>query len=140
MIYDLAELPDEDDYTSTIDITEGRLRGAIKRRDGAMEIIERSRPSLATDDYIEMKIIHGNAEADAHKLAVHLHVYGRLYHSDKTLAWMREQDQIEPRKYRLETVWQRWREVIAARKEYDSIPDEVVTDRWGCDPIKIVSR
>ena len=53
---------------------------------------------------------------------------------------MIEQDEIEPRKYRLETVWQCWRDVNAARKEYNAIPDETVTDRWGCDPITIVSR
>lgn len=144
MIYDLDDdIDDIDDYTRIVDITEGRLRGAIKRCDGAMETIQASRDGirpLPIDEYIDWKHIHGNAQADAHKFAYRLYVYGRFYYSDKTLHWMREQDEMEPRKYRLETVWQCWRDVVAARKEYASIPDEVLKDRWGCDPIEIVSR
>jgi hypothetical protein len=138
----LYEVPDVEDDGAAMDVAERQLRGAIRRRDGAMEIIERSRrgPHLPVDEYVAWKLIHGNAEGDAHRFAYHLHAHGRLHYGVQSHRWMIEQDEIEPRKYRLETVWQCWRDVVEARKEYDAIPDETVTDRWGCDPINIVSR
>jgi hypothetical protein len=139
MMYDLPRVPD---YGEATDINERHLRREIARRDAAMTVIEASRrgPNLPTDVYIKFKLIHGNAEADAHRFAHYLRNYGSIYHGQQSGRWMDEQDGMTVRRPTLTQLWQRWFDVLAARKEYASIADETLTDRWGCDPIKIVSR
>lgn len=139
MMYDL---PSVSDYGKATETTERNLRREIAKRDAAMTVIEISRqgPNLPTDVYIMFKKIHGNAEADAHRLAHYLRNYGSIYHGEQSGKWMDEQENMTVARPSLALVWRHWHAVLAARKEYESIPDVTLTDRWGCDPIKIVSR
>jgi hypothetical protein len=139
MMYDL---PSVTDYGKATDTSEHRLRTAIAKRDAAMTVIEISRHecTLPKDVYIMFKIIHGNKEADAHRYAYYLRSYGRIYYGQQSGRWMQEVHAMEVQKPSLKLVWQHWHNVLAARKEYESIPVDTLTDKWGCDKITIVSR
>ncbi|SIO24626.1 hypothetical protein SAMN05443247_03113 [Bradyrhizobium erythrophlei] len=139
MMYDL---PSVSDYGEATDINERKTRAAIASRDAAMTIIEISRrgPNLPKDTYIMFKNIHGNAEADARRFAHYLRSYGRIYHGEQSGKWMDEQEEMTIGRVSLALVWRHWHAVLGAREEYESIVDVTLTDRWGCDPITIVSR
>jgi hypothetical protein len=139
MMYDL---PNVSDYGKATETTERMTRRKIAERDAAMTVIEVSRqgPNFPTDIYIMFKLIHGNAEADAHRYAHYLRNYGGFYYSKQSRQWMNEQDEMKVGNVSLTQVWGKWFDIVAARKAYDDIADVTLTDRWGCDPIKIVSR
>lgn len=138
----MHDIDDGGDYSNpaALDRQERKFRRAIAERDALMVLVEASRHlpgcKLTTDAYIDLKILHGNAEGDVYHALAHVRTYGMFYHSLQSDMWMHKQDEMTVRKVSLTTVWQRWRDVLAAREELKSIPEET----FGDHPIKLVSR
>lgn len=141
------EIPDVEDYGAATDKTEQALAVARQTRDDAMAAIEASRRGvlpLCTDDYIDMKIIHGNAEADVRQLRHNLRFYKHFHWNTLTNKWMREQGTEPARKCSLQQLWRLWRDVEAKRKAYaeaiaivPQLPGERWANDWGNDKFEV---
>jgi len=141
------EVPDVEDYGAAADETEAALAVARKTRDDAMCAIEASRRGvleLCPDDYLEMKIIHGNAEADVRQLRHNLRFYKRFHWNRLTNAWLYAQGTDAARKCSLKQYWRMWRDVEAKRKALDDAttvipqpPGERWANDWGNDKFEV---
>jgi hypothetical protein len=137
------DVPDVSDYGAAIDQCERDLRTAINRRNAAMTLIEAARHhglKLSTDEYIDLKIVHGNEEYNAHKFAYCLENYGFEYYTEKFTDMLRGFSEMSIRKPTLAQVWQQWRAFQAACIPEEEIKHEVTSDCWGGDKIMIKSR
>jgi hypothetical protein len=115
MMYDI-DLPKN--LPAAIDREEQNLFKARRDRDALMTLIEAARHDglkLSTDEYIGLKIRHGNAEADAERARAHVRAYGIFYYGQLSAEWIWAQAEMTVRKSSLTQVWQRWRDVLAAR-------------------------
>ena len=138
----MYDLPSVKDYGKAVETSERKLRTAIAKRDAAMTVIEASRrgPNFPTNIYIAFKIIHGNAEGDAHRYEHYLRSFGFKYMAEEMEGWAREHHEMKIARPSRVNVWRHWHNMVAACKASDALKPEVTTDRWGCDKIIIVSR
>jgi hypothetical protein len=105
------------DYGAACDETETALAVARTTRDDAMAAIEASRHGvleLCPDDYLAMKIIHGEAKADVVRERDNVAHYKSLYYAALTSQWMAAQYGVAGRKVPLVALWRLWRDVRAA--------------------------
>lgn len=136
------DLPETKNNRYATEKSERLLREAIATRETAMEAVEQSRRGtvpLSTEDYIAQKIIHGNAEADAHKYFYYNHWFGRFYMTEQTQAWMEENCAMTIKRPSLATLWRQWHKAVELTKASEAFKAEATTDRWGGDKINIIS-
>jgi hypothetical protein len=92
-------------------------------------ILNRDRYNERKDEMLCLQQSIGRLERD-------LHWASHRYQTSAWSEWSRELEAIEPRKYRLDTVWRLWRDVEAARKACADLPAKpsytypIVTDLW----------
>jgi hypothetical protein len=113
------DVPDVKDYGEAIDRTERKLAEARAKRDNAMAAVEADRrgvQKLSKSDYSDQKAIYGNAQADVERYQAYLRMYQGCHLGVLSSGWIREQFDMQARKVSLAQVWQRWRDVLAARQ------------------------
>jgi hypothetical protein len=142
----IIDIEDVDDYGEAIDLAERRLMAARIRRDAAMTVIEASRRAwlggnLPRNTYNAFKLIHGLAEEEVERQRMTLSAYSDFHFGCLTSAWMKAQCEMKATKPTRAQVWQRWRDVLAARKAYADLyvivpqpePEHQWTNAWGAD-------
>lgn len=133
MIYDV---PDVTDYGEAIDVAEQKLSDARRERDDAMATLEASRRGhnpLSKSEYSDQSVRHSNAENGVRRQQLYLLRFRDCHFGMLSSEWMHEQADLGPdqgvtaRKASLAQVWQRWRDVLAARQALADL--EVKLDR-----------
>jgi hypothetical protein len=122
---------DPDNIPEGLDREERHHALATREHDALWKTIELARHepmfALSTEDYIQTKIKHGNAEWEAAHAAKLMRNYTGAYRGTLTTEWMREQYRIKLRKPALAQVWKLWRNVLAVRKALADLPADAST-------------
>jgi hypothetical protein len=144
--YDIGESADQRDYTDpeAFDKVERHLRYLIKKEHALMTLREASLHipglQLTPDAYWQVKSAWIETKYDRERVGRYFADIGRFYYSKQTDIWMYEQVEMTVRRPSLKQVWQRWRDVLAARKAFKDIPDERMADYWGNDSRALIGR